>query len=384
MTTDFSFETAAADARCGTGSPMWTLAGRRYRPFAFQPEVMREIARLRPDDWRPVLWIAMNWTVIAGAALATLWIGWWLYPLAVLVIAAQQRGLTTVAHDAAHRTLAKTRGWNYALGILFAAYPLFQKHWAYRVSHVHLHHPHLGDPTRDPDLKFFLGAGAYDVCEPRTYLWRIVWRPILGGATVAYLKYLFLNRFRVRDDDDMPRDRAGLLVDGVGFWAFWTAVVAIGLATGTLTEIVLFWVVPYLTVFQVLGWFIELAEHTPMCETETQNVYLTRNRKGNWVEWLLFGVNYDEYHLEHHLSPGVPFYRLPEAQRIRRRDPAYAAVAATWGGLFVRGPEGQQSVIGQLVERNRRLWEAGEGGRTGRESVARLTATVDRPAPAAA
>jgi fatty acid desaturase len=381
MTTQTLPDPAAAATEPEAGAPMWTLAGRRYRPFSFQPEVMREIARLRPDDARPVLWIAMNWSVIVAAALATVWISWWLYPLAVLLIAAQQRGLTTIAHDAAHRTLARTKAWNYALGILFAAYPLFQKHWAYRVSHVHLHHPHLGDPTRDPDLKFFLGAGAYDVCDPKTYVWRIIWRPILGGATVAYLKYLFLNRFRVRRDDDQQPDRTGLLIDGVGFWAFWAAVVAIGLGTGTLLEIALFWVVPYLTAFQILGWFIELAEHTPMCESETHNVYLTRNRKGNWLEWLLFGVNYDEYHLEHHLSPGVPFYRLPDAQHIRMRDPAYARVAATWGGLFVAGPQGQPSVIRQLVERNRRLWEAGEAGRTGRDAVAAL---VPRPADAAA
>ena len=308
MTTETSSETFAADAGFGTGSPMWTLAGRRYRPFAFQPDVMREIARLRPDDWRPVLWIAMNWIVIVGAALATLWISWWLYPLAVLAIAAQQRGLTTIAHDAAHRTLAKTRGWNYA-----------PRHPVRRLSAV----PEALGPT----------ASATSTCITRIWATRPATRtsssswapgpttsatraPISGGSCGGRswaarrsptLKYLFVNRFRVRDDDDAPRDRTGLLVDVIGFWAFWTAVVAVGLATGTLMEIVLFWVVPYLTVFQILGWFIELAEHTPMCETETQNVYLTRNRKGNWMEWLLFGVNYDEYHLEHHLSPGVPF-----------------------------------------------------------------------------
>lgn len=53
-----------------------------------------------------------------------------------------------------------------------------------------------------------------------------------------------------------------------------------------------------------------------MCETETQNVYLTRNRKGNFLERAIFGQNLDEYHLEHHLSPGIPFWLLHKAQKI--------------------------------------------------------------------
>ncbi|MEX3791516.1 fatty acid desaturase [Paraburkholderia sp. BR14374] len=123
----------------------------------------------------------------------------------------------------------------------------------------------------------------------------------------------------------------------------------------------LFWLVPYLTTFQALGWFIELAEHSPMCETETEDVYLTRNRKGNLIERLLVGANLDEYHLEHHLSPGVPFWHLKRAQKIRLRDPRYAEVAESWGGLFASGPKGQPSVINQLLDRNRRLYEAQRG-----------------------
>lgn len=333
----------------------WKLSSSRYEAVQFSREINKQLSELRPDNITGVAYIAKDYAVIVACTLATVCVSWWLYPIAVLLIGAYQRGLTTIAHDAAHRTLAKNTTWNYVLGILFAAYPLFQRHWAYRISHVYLHHPYLGDPQKDPDLKFFLASGVYDVQPPERYAFNIIWKPVFGGATVAYLKYLWTNRFSVADADD--QSRSSILVDKYGFYVFWIGILAGSYALGLLHIVILFWIVPYLTTFQVLGWFVELAEHSPMCETETKNVYLTRNRKGNFLERAILGQNLDEYHLEHHLSPGIPFWLLRKAQKIRMQDPNYAKVAASWGGLFVKGPQGQPSVITQLKERNRRLYE---------------------------
>ncbi|MGF6537082.1 fatty acid desaturase [Paraburkholderia youngii] len=339
----------------------WQLRGKRFTTSRFSRDIMQELSELRPDNLTGALYIVKDYLVILACAYATIRISWWLYPLAVLVIGAQQRGLTTIAHDAAHRTLARSTGWNYVLGIVFAAYPVFQRHWAYRYSHVHLHHPYLGDPERDPDLKFFLSSGVYDVRPPREYAFAIVWKAMFGGATVRYLKYLWSERFLISREGKKDIDRRGAAIDTYGFAIFWLLVIFGFALTQSLDLLVLFWLVPYLTTFQALGWFIELAEHSPMCETETEDVYLTRNRRGNLIERLLVGANLDEYHLEHHLSPGVPFWHLKRAQKIRLRDPRYAEVADSWGGLFASGPKGQPSVINQLLERNRRLYEAQRG-----------------------
>ncbi|MEX3640159.1 fatty acid desaturase [Paraburkholderia sp. BR14320] len=339
----------------------WQLRGKRFTTWRFSRDIMRELSELRPDNLTGALYIVKDYLVILACAYATIRISWWLYPLAVLIIGAQQRGLTTIAHDAAHRTLARGTGWNYVLGIVFAAYPVFQRHWAYRYSHVHLHHPYLGDPERDPDLKFFISSGVYDVRPPREYAFAIVWKAMFGGATVRYLKYLWSERFLISREGKKDIDRRGAAIDTYGFAIFWLIVIFGFALTQSLDLLVLFWLVPYLTTFQALGWFIELAEHSPMCETETEDVYLTRNRKGNLIERLLVGANLDEYHLEHHLSPGVPFWHLKRAQKIRLRDPRYAEVAESWGGLFASGPKRQPSVINQLLDRNRRLYEAQRG-----------------------
>jgi dihydrorhizobitoxine desaturase len=338
-------------------SQLWQLRNKRFETFQFSRDITRELSALRPDNITGALYILKDYLVILTCALATVRISWWLYPLAVLVIGAHQRGLTTISHDAAHRTLAKNTTWNYFLGIVFAAYPLFQRHWAYRVSHVHLHHPHLGDPEKDPDLKFFISSGVYEVRPPRDYAFSIVWKAILGGATLRYLNYLWHNRFLISSNEDKDIDKRGAVIDSYGFAAFWLIVIGGFALAESLHLLILFWLIPYLTTFQILGWFVEIAEHSPMCESEVANVYLTRNRKGSLIERLLFGVNLDEYHLEHHLSPGVPFWLLKRAQKIRMRDPKYAEIADSWGGLFVRGPKGQPSVISQLFERNRRLYD---------------------------
>ncbi|MPW23762.1 Fatty acid desaturase [Paraburkholderia piptadeniae] len=335
----------------------WQLRGKRFRTSRFSRDITRDLSELKPDNITGALYILKDYLVILACAYATVRITWWLYPIAVLIIGAQQRGLTTIAHDAAHRTLAKNTRWNYLLGIVFAAYPLLQRHWAYRYSHVHLHHPHLGDPEKDPDLKFFISSGVYDVRHPREYAFSIVWKAMLGGATLRYLRYLWNYRFLISREGRKDIDRLGAAIDTYGFAVFWLVVILGFIQAKSLDMLALFWLIPYLTTFQALGWFIELAEHSPMCETETDDVYLTRNRKGNLIERLLFGANLDEYHLEHHLSPGIPFWHLKRAQKIRLRDPQYAEVADSWGGLFARGPKGQPSVISQLLERNRRLYE---------------------------
>jgi dihydrorhizobitoxine desaturase len=173
-----------------TSEQTWQLTNARYETFAFSADIKKQLAQLRPDNITGSLYVAKDYAVMLSFALLTTQVSWWFYPLAVLFIGAHQRGLTTVAHDAAHRTLAANVKLNYILGILFAAYPLFQRHWAYRISHVYLHHPHLGDPEKDPDLKFFMRSGVYDVRHPIRYIVDVIALPMIGGATLGYLTYL--------------------------------------------------------------------------------------------------------------------------------------------------------------------------------------------------
>jgi dihydrorhizobitoxine desaturase len=334
----------------------WAYTGRRYTMYRFPPDVERDLKQLsRPDNWHlPVAWVE-DAVWMAGCILLCVYGSYWFYPLAALLIGARQRGLSTLLHDCAHGVGIANRTSQMTMGTVFTAYPIFQQHYAYKVSHVFTHHPRLGSPDLDPDLRFFIEQGAYRRSASRAYVRRVVLMPLLGSQTWGYLRYLVRNRYRVLKREGTaqstpnPVQRRKRLLDRIGFWSFWAAVIGFAWYGDWLTGLVLFWIIPYLTSFQILGWYIELSEHTPLVRDSSVDLYMTRNRKSRLWERLLTGIHNDHYHLEHHLDPRTPFYRLPEARRIRLRDSSYQAVDAQFGGLFHKGPQGQPSAISAIV-----------------------------------
>jgi dihydrorhizobitoxine desaturase len=121
---------------------------------------------------------------------------------------------------------------------------------------------------------------------------------------------------------------------------------------------VLFWVIPYITSFHIIGWFIEMSEHCSSIGGCPTNVLMARNRQSRHVEKWLTGINNDDYHLDHHLDPTTPFWLLPKAHRIRMRDSVYAAHFREAGGLFQSGRDGTPSIIALLRRQNRSRYEA--------------------------
>jgi fatty acid desaturase len=340
----------------GSDENTWAYTGRRYTMHRFPADVERDLKELnKPDNWHVALAWAEDAVWMAGCVLLCVYGSFWCYPLAVVLIGARQRGLSTLLHDCAHGVGVADRRLQMAFGTALTAYPIFQQHYAYKVSHVYTHHPRLGSPDLDPDLRFFIEQGAYRHSGRESYVRRVVLVPLLGSQTWGYLRYLIRNRYQVLKGETTtaaavsPVQRRKRLLDRIGFWVFWGLVVGLAWYGGWLTGLLLFWVGPYLTFFQILGWYIELSEHTPLVRDSSIDLYMTRNRKSRLWERLLTGIHNDNYHLEHHLDPRTPFYRLAKARRIRMRDPEYAAVDARFGGLFHRGPQGQQSAMSAIV-----------------------------------
>lgn len=334
----------------------WAHTGKRYTMYRFDSEIERQIKAVNvSDNWHAVLAWFEDLVWMALCVLVCYEITWWLYPVAALVIGARQRGLSTILHDCAHGVGAANKRWQMFLGTAMTAYPIFQQHYAYKVSHVFTHHPKLGDPNRDPDLQFFVEQLAYTPTTRGRYFNRVVVWPAIGSQTVAYLRYLVRNRFKVLRGEQRaakpvsPVARPKKVLDKLGFAAFWITAVGLCWHFGALLPLLLFWVVPYLTSFQILGWYIELSEHTPLVRDHNVDLYMTRNRKSRGLEKFLTGIHNDHHHLDHHLDPRTPFWRLPEAHRIRLADPNYAALDAATGGLFTSGPQGAPSALASII-----------------------------------
>lgn len=325
----------------------------RYERYEFDESVERQIRALyRRDNWHGALAIAEDYLIIAGC-IALCYLGsWYLYPVAVLVIGARQRGLSTILHDAAHGVLTENKTLRFVLGTVFTGYPIFQQFYAYQKSHVRSHHPYLGDPERDPDLNFYFNQRVYERASPRWYIFRNIILPAVGSRTFAYLKYLIdyrLKQIKLGWNRETA-DRAEHRWERYTFLGFWIVTLVTLFYFSLLEELLLFWVIPYLTSFQILGWYIELSEHTPYVETETVDLYMARNRKSRGLEKFLTGIHNDHYHLDHHLNPAIPFWNLPKARKIRLQDPEYARIDAETGGLFTHGPDGAPSAMRRIVD----------------------------------
>ena len=334
----------------------WKLTDHRYRRYRFDDSIRKEIDRLRPDNFHALLALAQDYAIIA-ASIAACYLFWWVYPVAVLVIGARQRGLSTILHDSAHGVCAANRRLNKFLGTWPTAYPIFQRHYAYRLSHVQTHHPYLGNPVKDPDLSFFIREGVYTTARDWKYFGRMIVLPFIGSRTLAYLRYLYINRFQhltSANRSAAPRNqRPEVRRDNISFTLFWSTVVALCLVTGTWLDLILFWIVPYLTSFHILGWFIELSEHTPHIADHEIDLYMSRNRKSRGVEKFLTGIHNDNHHLDHHLDTRTPFWLLPKAREARMRDRNYAAIDADTGGLFTKGPNGAPSAVSRILAARR-------------------------------
>jgi fatty acid desaturase len=111
--------------------------------------------------------------------------------------------------------------------------------------------------------------------------------------------------------------------------------IAIGTYLTNWTFFFLYWLVPYLTVFQVLTWFIEISEHYPLVAHAKIDIDATQNRFSHPIEAFFTSIHNENFHLVHHLFPAVPFWNMKKAHQILLKDPVYAQKNASFGGIFI-------------------------------------------------
>jgi fatty acid desaturase len=339
-----------------------SLSAARYTHHKFSADIERQIKELAVlDNWHAPLALVTDYGVILICVLACLHVSWWLYPIAIVVIGARQRGISSMLHESSHGVSARSRWLRALLGTVLTAYPIFQTFHAYKISHVLTHHPQLGRESRDADLQFFIEEGVFEPQPPRRYFWRMMVLPFLGLRTLAYFKYLLRNRLSA---DDQPADlnispeiSRRRRLEYLAFAAFWLTVITICIYFNVLLYLLLFWVVPYLTYFQIIGWYIELTEHCTVMSGRDSDVFMASNRHSIGLERFITGIHNDHHHLDHHLNPSTPFWKLPDARIIRLQDPVYAAVDERTGGLFTRGYAGAPSALRQLLKLNHTRYE---------------------------
>jgi beta-carotene ketolase (CrtW type) len=187
-------------------------------------------------------------------------------------------GLFIVAHDCMHGSLAPHRpALNRGLGqlclLLYAGFDfdrLTEKH--------HLHHRHSGT-SGDPDFEPVAHAGIL-----RWYL----------GFFMTYFSW-----------------RQLVFVTALG--SFYLYVVGIAPA-----NLIAFWVLPAIASSFQLFYFGTYLPHRPGPPPFNDNHRARSNAYGWWLS--LFTCFHFGYHHEHHLRPGVPWWRLPQQRKPAHGD----------------------------------------------------------------
>lgn len=264
---------------------------------------------------------------LAGSAESLLaWVG--LVPLTMLA-AASLHGISLFTHEAVHGTLSSRRGWNGLLGAL-CALPVLQNFSAYRVLHLR-HHQHLGQ-AGDPD----------HYANYTRWTWLIFvmhWLRLLVGYPV-YITMIPLLGFK----QGTWRDRWGILAESMA------AVLMVWLALRHLPGTWLWygWGLPMIWINFMVN-IRGMSQHTLLEEAEDE---IRGTRSILTYPPVRFFMCNENYHLEHHLYPGVPWHQLPVlhaalAQPLRERGAPYIRSYAAFVRAFIRGSL-QRSPLGTV------------------------------------
>ena len=259
--------------------------------------------------------VLVNWAMIAGCMAA---VAAWPNPLTVLValvlLGGRQLGLAVLMHDAAHRSLFKTPSLNRFVGRWLAGAPIWSDMDSYFAKHK-VHHASAGSDD-DPDLQNY---EPYAVS--RASFRRKILRDLTGRTGVKTLAF-FLRR-------------------GPRVW--WRAVAVNATMAGLLwlagyPALYLLWLGSYLTTNMLVSRLRQAAEHAVVPDLKHPDPRMnTRTTLASWWERLTLAPNRVNYHLEHHLMPGVPPHRLHRLhQTLRERGfydradiaPGYADVVS--------------------------------------------------------
>jgi fatty acid desaturase len=273
------------------------------------PVELKQLSILQPSE--TVAALVLDWAVIAAAiSLSCYFGGVWLYIFAVAIIAGRMHGLGVLMHEAAHFRFLKNRRMADAITDVFIAWPIMATVDGYRQNHL-AHHQHT-NTDKDPDWAVKLGTKAYTFPQRGWAVALNLLGYIVAVSSVRDLAHILPRLAAAKQTGRYKLVRLGYYL-GIA-----TVITVLGIWKGLL----LYWIVPYMTLFLLFLYIRGVAEHFGSMDYDGQ-LGSTRTVIPYLWERCFFAPHNVNYHLEHHLFPGVPFYNLPKLSAALMRDEAY-------------------------------------------------------------
>ena len=250
----------------------------------------------------------LAWVAATLAALA----GHFPYWAASIVNAVAAFAIFTPMHDASHRSVAQARWKNEVLGRI-GVMPLIGPFPAFRYVHLE-HHKHTNDHEKDPD--YWSGRGQK---------WTL---PFRWMTQDLYYYVIYLRKWNSRPLFERWETILTLII----LYGSVLILCASGYALPTLA----LWVVPSRVAQFLLGYTFDYLPHKPHEITAAENRFAASSILLHPL--LTVALLYQNYHLIHHLYPGVPFYRMADIWRTQR-DFLISQGAVVIGHLRIPNPE---------------------------------------------
>ncbi|WP_262691872.1 fatty acid desaturase family protein [Kordiimonas aestuarii] len=261
--------------------------------------------RLRQRSDLMGAWLLVHcWGVIAVAiALYALFPNVLTFLVCAVLVGSRQLGLAIIMHEGSHGMLFKTRWINERFTAWCAAWPMVLRMQNYRIRHM-AHHRFTR--TEDDPENFLYTPFPVS----RESMLRKVARDLTG---IVFLRtQLGIFRF-------IWGGREGRIERLKAFYTgpilFYTLFIAGFALAGRLDLFVLCWLIPLMTTQQLFLRVRNIAEHSTMPDL----AHPLKNSRTTLVsiwERMTFAPYYVNYHIEHHMLPFVPCWRLPEVHRI--------------------------------------------------------------------
>jgi fatty acid desaturase len=231
-------------------------------------------------------------SLILIGGFSTFQIEWnaFLYFPIYLLAAASLHGISLFTHEGVHGVLSQSPTWNRLLSML-CALPVLQNYAAYRVLHLK-HHTHLGQPG-DPDR--YKNYTQWSILE-----FLMHWGRLIIGYPVYIMAIPILGLKQGNWNDRLWITIEIILLTG-GVWSI--------LQLNISSEILIHaWLMPMILINFMVN-IRGMSQHT-LLEEEADLVRGTRSILTHPI--VKFFMCNENYHLEHHLYPAVPWYNLPQ------------------------------------------------------------------------
>ena len=253
-------------------------------------------------------WVTVlgNWGVIAFAFALVAWQANLLtIMISLILLGGRQLGCGSLMHECGHGSLFANKKLNRLVGEWLGAAPVLYRLDDYMSSHLK-HHREIGT-QEDPDLHRY---ERYPISKQA--LRRKLWRDITGRTTWKITKgSLFANHILYTDENGKTKFSFENLLGNWRRPVLSNLLLFSVLAVLGYPHLYLLWVAAYFSTYMVCSRIRNLAEHAAVPDlSSTDPLMNTRTTIAKWWERFTFAPNSVNYHLEHHLVPAIPKYRL--------------------------------------------------------------------------